>query len=718
MLRKILFLVFGLMLTQQVYAEQAINIQYIHELIKQEHGITVPYAKTDAEFPKQVANMKYLLTVVDIVNAYLNGPNWTNYGESEYATAHAADTVAGIYCVRNLIEHYFFTATTTPDTTSFSLKINANGVYHIDWGDGTREHFDKPNVNQKIYSHNYETAGVYKIKIGGYSRAYSGAVFGIGTPTKLAEISGSLGKIFPTLKGYNNQPIQPCFVNAFSSCSELSGEIPADLFSGVHGAPSQWMFQRTFSGCVKLTSIHPDVFAAIRGAPAPSMFESTFSGCIGLTILPEGLFRGIKGRPQGNMFYATFSGCKGLNCVIPNKFFGEIDGAPAGHMFAYTFSDCSGLRGEIPADLFGGIKLTGDGQDNMFVRTFYNCKNLTKIPENLFGMLSGETGASMFSETFMGCTGLDCEIPKNLFGAMTGAPKPYMFIRTFNGCSNLKGTIPDGLFATITGQPAINMFTQTFSGCGNLTGAIPSDLFAGIDGEYRDSMYHSTFSGCAKLGTEISESDIPQYMRDGYALPPNLFGKLYNAPKGSMFQNTFSGCKGLQGRIPETLFGEINGAPAGGMFNSTFYNCSGLRGEIPADLFGGVKLTGETQSSMFNSTFQGCAGLDSDIPQYLFGVLWGTPKTSMFLGTFLGCSGLKGEIPSDLFGDISGDLPVNGYVFHSMFSGCYNLTGSSAKINGQYLYDIWPNATVSQVGVMYRGVTKLSDYAEIPAVWK
>jgi hypothetical protein len=46
------------------------------------------------------------------------------------------------------------------------------------------------------------------------------------------------------------------------------------------------------------------------------------------------------------------------------------------------------------------------------------------------------------------------------------------------------------------------------------------------------------------------------------------------------------------------------------------------------------------------------------------------------------------------------------------------LTGPSAKINGQYLYEIWPDATATQVRAMYCGATGLSDCADIPSNWK
>jgi hypothetical protein len=65
---------------------------------------------------------------------------------------------------------------------------------------------------------------------------------------------------------------------------------------------------------------------------------------------------------------------------------------------------------------------------------------------------------------------------------------------------------------------------------------------------------------------------------------------------------------------------------------------------------------------------------------------------------------------------ISGALASSMFVY--AFNKCSGLTGASPKINGQYLYEIWPDATKGQVGVMYRGASGLIDYADIPSNWK
>ena len=41
---------------------------------------------------------------------------------------------------------------------------------------------------------------------------------------------------------------------------------------------------------------------------------------------------------------------------------------------------------------------------------------------------------------------------------------------------------------------------------------------------------------------------------------------------------------------------------------------------------------------------------------------------------------------------------------------------SAFDMNGKYLYDIWP--TYSGATSTYRGCTKLTDYADMPATWK
>lgn len=118
---------------------------------------------------------------------------------------------------------------------------------------------------------------------------------------------------------------------------------------------------------------------------------------------------------------------------------------------------------------------------------------------------------------------------------------------------------------------------------------------------------------------------------------------------------------------------------------------------------------------MFEATFRLCSGLTGPIPENLFGAVSGAPQKWQFFATFDGCSGLT-RIPENLFGDINGDMAQD--TFSTMFRGCSGVSGQSAKINGKYLYEIWPDAGYNEAGGCYYGATGLSDYANIPSIWK
>lgn len=74
------------------------------------------------------------------------------------------------------------------------------------------------------------------------------------------------------------------------------------------------------------------------------------------------------------------------------------------------------------------------------------------------------------------------------------------------------------------------------------------------------------------------------------------------------------------------------------------------------------------------------------------------------------------KIPDNLFKGIHGDL-VDG-MFQNTFSFSNSLTGPSARIDGKYLYEIWPDATCNQVAGMYYLATGLDDWDNIPDIWK
>ena len=252
-----------------------------------------------------------------------------------------------------------FIMTTTPNAKSFSFNISAAGKFVIDWGDGNIEKIDKNKTGKQTVSHSYNNAGTHKIKLGGKATRYDSCYTAISFHKNLdlAKIDGSLGQIFSTL----SDGTQPQFgstsnwYGTFHTCENLTGEIPAELFSGITGAPAEDMFTFTFSGCSGLTgSIPENLFAGVSGAPAEDMFYGTFFNCSGLSgSIPEKLFAGIKGAPAEWMFYYTFYGCSGLTS-IPGNLFAGVSGAAASCMFYGTFRGCSGLSGTM--DGLGNIK--------------------------------------------------------------------------------------------------------------------------------------------------------------------------------------------------------------------------------------------------------------------------------------------------------------------------------------------------------------------------
>ena len=598
MLRKILSFFFALfMLLPVAHSAEMVNVEYIHNVLRWRWGIELPY-NPELENPKVAANMEYLLTVVDIANEYLNGGKTTSYGTGEYATKLAADTIATNKAIDGLIRGPGFYITTVPGTAKFDIMINAAGNFAIDWGDGERESIVDKAVGDITYSHTFgNPQRANTIRITGTSTDYAYGVVALSFPqkTSIAKISGNLGKIFPTLP----DGTQPRFSSLFNGATNMTGEIPPQLFDGLYGATEEYMFSNVFTNCSKLTGeIPPDLFAGITGPLAMHAFENTFRNCSGLTgEIPETLFSRIKSEPIEFMFNQTFFGCSGLTGSIPENLFAGIAGAPAAAMFFGTFRGCSGIKGAIPENLFAGI--SGAPAGSCFGETFAFTGVLGKIPENLFAGVRGAPAEQMFSSTFMGCRGLSGGFPEKLFAGISGAPAANMFSGTFYQCSGLGGAIPENLFGNISGAPAAGMFSYTF--CDSGLSSIPAGLFAGISG----------------------------------------------APAENMFDGTFNWNLGLKS-IPDGLFAGISGAPAANMFRHTFYY---------------TRIT---------------------------------------------------DIPENLFGNISGE-PADG-MFDTAFANCSALTGPSARINGQYLYEIWPD--ISSDTNTYEGSTGLSDYDQIPDNWK
>ena len=295
---------------------QIANVEYIHTAIADKWDITIPYNREITNVGV-AANMKYLLTAVDVANEILNGEKTTDYGNGEFATMVAADTVATDTAVETLVkkeEKYKFFITTTPDIDRFVFDIYAAGTFYVDWGDGTTEKKTLDSVPYEArFDHEYSTAGTYTIKIGGQATAYDDvpvrSEINFTYKKNISSLDGSLGAILPTMPD-----------------------------------GSQPDFYATFEGAYNLTSIPGTLFSGIYGPAKDSMFLATFENCSNLKTIPEGLFSGISGPPAFQMFWRTFQRCEKLG-AIPENLFGNISGAAADKMFEATFKYCTNLTG-------------------------------------------------------------------------------------------------------------------------------------------------------------------------------------------------------------------------------------------------------------------------------------------------------------------------------------------------------------------------------------
>ncbi len=210
-------------------------------------------------------------------------------------------------------------------------------------------------------------------------------------------------------------------------------------------------------------------------------------------------------------------------------------------------------------------------------------------------------------------------------------------------------------------------------------------------------IFHNLFRECKNLTTPI---------------PGELFVGVHGAPAERMFAGAFQNSP-FSGSIPPELFADIQGAPAWAMLNNTF-NSSELSGPIPPELFSGIK--GAPAEYMYSGTFMHCQNLTGPLPAKLFGDIRGAPAEYMYYGVLGSCAGITGQIPENMFGDLSG--PAAEWMFYQSFKDSTGLTGPSARINGKYLYELWPDGTANASTRCYQNATGLSDYDTMPAAWK
>lgn len=303
---KKLILLLSMLIIAPVQSAQVVNVEYIHTAIADKWDITIPYNREITNVGV-AANMKYLLTAIDVANEILNGEKTTDYGNGEFATMVVADTVATDTAVETLIQknetkEYKFFITTTPDTSSFDFSISAAGEFYIDWGDGKTETITRTNTTNTSYTHTYDTAGTYVISFGGKATGYnrmmcnwitcSSMSISFKDNSNIATVAGSLGEIFGILSD---------------------------------GAMAN--FSHTFYGCENMTNVFDNLFLDKDGLVTSDRFYSSFAKCRSLTSIPENLFGTNPDIFNDQDFEATFWRCAALtgpSAKINGKYLYEI----------------------------------------------------------------------------------------------------------------------------------------------------------------------------------------------------------------------------------------------------------------------------------------------------------------------------------------------------------------------------------------------------------
>lgn len=252
----------------------------------------------------------------------------------------------------NFEAKFTFTVTPARNTTVTYFKLSAAGTFYVDWGDGNTETITRTNTNQTSYTHRYTSRTSRTIKLGGVATGYSSdseesdAAISFADNTYITSISGSLGRLFPTLSDGS----QPLFKATFAECTNLAGSIPEKLFDGITGQPRDEMFRSLFWNDKKLTG-----------------------------SIPGGLFSGLNGTPTTNLFYGLFYYCSGLTGSIPGELFSGIVGNQQERLFQNAFNYCSKLSSFIPPELFAGINTTPavTGTNGAFTNVFANTTNMS-----------------------------------------------------------------------------------------------------------------------------------------------------------------------------------------------------------------------------------------------------------------------------------------------------------------------------------------------------
>ena len=364
-----------------------------------------------------------------------NGTRIITDGNSSYVrwTVPATLNTDTVFIAQWEEDKFQITTTNLSANSVFSFNIKSLGEYYIDWGDGNIE-YKKLEVKNSFwpdenFSHTYANSGKYTIRFGGAATEYGGyeAENSVMVAMEIANssrayinaISGSLGRVFPTLSNPANATdvesmasVQPSFANLFANCTNLTSSLPANLFDGIYGIPVLNMFKGMFKNS-GITGVVPSgLFANIYGDI--SQLSNAYDAVAGEAVFAE-----------------TFSNCTGLTTIQRNLFSVTDELTITAGMFDNMFSGCSGLT-EIEDYAFSFVVGTAP---EAFFETFANCTSLKELPTILFPRITGKPSVSMFYGMFSGCTNLGVSketntpytyyVPSALFGRLDSNDDNY-----------------------------------------------------------------------------------------------------------------------------------------------------------------------------------------------------------------------------------------------------------------------------------------------------
>ncbi len=357
-------------------------------------------------------------------------------------------------------------------TTGIPLNLYGqnNVIVEVDWGDGTTSMLtsaDYTSSDSRASVHEYETAGVYQIKMISHcwnalklltmTYVISSLKDNISSLYWWRRTLISVNSVIPYFytKNYYRSPEYNSIETAESS-SKLSGlffgcanlnSIPEELFINNISAID---FSHTFSHCSSLQRINSKLFSKHINA---TNFSNCFQYCYALQAIPNGLF---DNNTKATNFYFCFNRCSSIEYIPENLFDYNVDITD----LTGCFSGCSSLF-YIPENLFEyNTKVINIcmSADNSYSHLFSYCTSLISIPENLFKSFDKVTH---FRRCFENCTSLQ-SIPSGLFDNNTAVTS---FGSCFSGCTSLQ-SIPSGLFDNNT---AVTSFSSCFYQCSSLT---------------------------------------------------------------------------------------------------------------------------------------------------------------------------------------------------------------------------------------------------------